>query len=58
MAYGTLRAAGRNGLVWSETAFVTSSDAAYNLNFDNVGVLISDNYNGRWSGFTVRCLAK
>ena len=55
---GSLRDAGSYGYYWSSTAY-SSASYAYYLNFYLGGVYPSDCYNrGRYSGQSVRCLAR
>ena len=56
MSTGSLRYAGIVGFYWASTTD-PSELSAYNLHFDSSSVYPSSSSN-RWSGFTVRCLAK
>ena len=50
-----LRNAGQNGYDWSSRSYSTTTNA-YNLNF-NASDVNPSNYNNRWNGFPLRCLA-
>ena len=51
---GSILAQGSNGYYWSSVA--DDSNYAYNL-YLNSSSVNPQNYNGKWLGFTVRCIA-
>ena len=53
---GSLRGAGGSGYYWSSTAY-SSTSGAYYLGFDS-GAVNPSNYNYRYDGQSVRCLAR
>ena len=51
----SLNGSGYGGYCWSSTVY--NSSYAYNLNFDSSGVSPA-NYNSRYNGWSVRCIAR
>ena len=56
LSTGSLRRVGLDGYYWSSTAYPDVNNAYY-LSFSSADTYPS-NYNARWYGFSVRCVAR